>query len=357
MASSRSHPSHRPGEGPRAARRRWHRVAACLAALLAGGPALAQQAWQFTPLPGFLPVDIDETGRIVGYAGTSGAPATWTAGTVSPLPVASGSSGYVGGLNGSGTVVGFMQLATGRDKAVTWSGGARTGLRTLGGDSGRAWGVTADDRVVGESQRADGSWHATMWVAGLPVRLRDPADTDWAVAFGMNTTGTAVGMSHYPARGTFGAQATAWVDGRPRSLKTLGGESSATGINEAGTIIGFGYLPDNNHARALVWSSAWASPVQLAHLAGDSSFAEDVNASGTVVGRSFTVDTQIGQHGVMWVGTQVTDLSVYVPADLAAAGWYVRDATGINDAGAIVGRMCVDLPPPGACQGFLLTPG
>jgi probable HAF family extracellular repeat protein len=149
----------------------------------------------------------------------------------------------------------------------------------------------------------------------------------------------------------FANRATAWSGGVPAALGGLGGESVATGINEAGLMVGFGYLPNNVNARALLWDGS--STLPLDNLAGNSSFAAGINNAGQVVGWSFTVDPQIGQHAVLWNGTAVTDLNRYLDPAAAGAGWYLADARGINDQGWIVGTARNDLT--GEAHAYLLS--
>jgi probable HAF family extracellular repeat protein len=75
----------------------------------------------------------------------------------------------------------------------------------------------------------------------------------------------------------------------------------------------------------------------LGDFAGKSSFASDINNLGQVVGRSFTVDSQIGQHAALWNGTDPTDLNTFLDENAVNDGWLLEDATAINDNGWITG--------------------
>jgi probable HAF family extracellular repeat protein len=82
------------------------------------------------------------------------------------------------------------------------------------------------------------------------------------------------------------------------------------------------------------------------------SAAISVNSSGVIVGYSGGTDSRA------WVGVptqpngtngQMTDLNSLIPA---GSGWVLTSASGINDAGQIVGTRTMN----GVQRGFLLTP-
>jgi hypothetical protein len=79
------------------------------------------------------------------------------------------------------------------------------------------------------------------------------------------------------------------------------------------------------------------------------SFGESINSSGIVVGR-MTVPSNSGYlvyHGFIYIGGQMKDLNNLVPK---SSGWVLDDATGINDAGQIVGSGTLN----GQTRAFLL---
>lgn len=344
----------RAAAGKRTARARAGTAWLVALAMLGAAPGAFAQNYQMTALGSFWPTGVDGSGNVVGYDGDGGPPAVWNAGVVTHLSAPAHGTAFANAVNQAGEIAGYLVRSDGTGRAVTWTGGVRAILPTLGGPAGRAYGISSNGCVFGESQTMNGRWHAAAWCNGLPSKLPTFVSASRSVAYAGNAAGTVVGASSFPDRGTFQSQATIWVDGKPRQLLTVGGESVATGINDMGLAVGFGYTASNVSSRALVWTSPSAAPIELAGLAGDSSFAEAVNACGTVVGRSFTVDSQIGQHGVMWNGTQVTDLNVYMDQGLAAQGWFVVDAVGLNDAGWIVGLLENTSVFPNQWQGFLL---
>jgi probable HAF family extracellular repeat protein len=195
-------------------------------------------------------------------------------------------------------------------------------------------------------------------------------------------------------------------------LGTLGGaESAAHGVNDAGIIVGYSYLSNNNpparyHAFMLTpvgdtWfvdannDGANDLMLDLGTLGGHNSWARAINNSNQVVGESDTAD--FNTHAFLWSGGVMTDLGTLggrsssaaaineqghvvgwaenaagqrrafiwingVMTDLNSAllfgqslgGLVLTEARGINDAGQIVGF--ASRPGGGESRPFLFTP-
>ena len=139
-------------------------------------------------------------------------------------------------------------------------------------------------------------------------------------------------------------------------LGTLGGTNSdAWAINEAGQIVGSSLLADDATTHAVLWNGT--NLTDLAALGGDgtTSVAEDINNIGQIAGWS---EIAIGSsHATLWDDAGLIDLNTFLPADLAAAGWVLTEAKGINDNGVIVGYAQNGLDPATALMAaFKLTP-
>jgi probable HAF family extracellular repeat protein len=103
-------------------------------------------------------------------------------------------------------------------------------------------------------------------------------------------------------------------------LGTLGGlNSSATGINSRGQVVGVSDIPGNQH-RAFLWSG---SMTDLGTLPGGfRSEAAAINASGEVVGYS---EDASGRRPVIWQNGVIHDLNSFLPS---GSGWTLSTATG-----------------------------
>jgi probable HAF family extracellular repeat protein len=269
--------------------------------------------YAFSDLGSGIAYDINFRGQVVGTS--EGQATVWNGTTRTYL-----GSGTAYDINNRGQVVG-----TSLGQATLWNG---TTAAYLG--SGSALGMNDRGQIVGES-----NGQATLWNGTTPTYLGMLAGATSSYANDINFAGRVVGSSVLAGE-AFGNRATRWRTTTPIELDTLGGESVATAINDLGSAVGFGYLPNNVNSRALLWGPV-GTLTELDNLAGNSSFAMDINNLGQAVGWSFTVDSQIGQHAALWNGTSVTDLNTFLDPDLLDAGWYLYDARAINDRGWITG--------------------
>jgi probable HAF family extracellular repeat protein len=181
-------------------------------------------------------------------------------------------------INDLGQVAGWRS-----SRAFLYSGGVLTELGTLGGSGSYARGINAAGQIVGSSWTTNGQSHAFLY-----------------------------------------------AQGQMRDLGTLGGPSSdAHAINAAGQIVGYSTTADGA-SHAFLYSHD--QMLDLGTLGGTGSLALAVNANGDVVGSSAT--TGLRGHAFLYSNGQMTDLNALIPAN---TGWELQTATGINDAGQIVG--------------------
>jgi len=254
-------------------------------------------------------------------------------------------------VNDAGNVVGYSSAATG-DRAVLWNRreGVTQNLGDLPGGANwsRAEGINNAGQVVGASGAATGT-RAFLWSAGGGmINLGDlPGGEDHSEAYDINDAGQVVGYSG----AVTGDRAFLWsAGGGMINLGDLPGgvnESKAYAINAAGQVVGRSGAAAGDHA--FLWQDGVM--IDLGELPGgdDFSTAEDINAGGQVVGWS---DVGAVDHAFVWDSAHgMQDLNNLV--DASGAGWIIRVANGINDAGQVVGY---GTAPDGAIHGFLLTP-
>jgi probable HAF family extracellular repeat protein len=133
-------------------------------------------------------------------------------------------------------------------------------------------------------------------------------------------------------------------------LGTLGGDNGqALWLNDAGEVIGQADLPGSLVHHGFLWRNGVMTDLGTL---GSTSFAEEINSHGQVVGRSRTGDpTNPIQHAFLWEdGGPMIDLNALIPAN---SSLLLLDAAYINDRGEIAGH---GLTPNGENHAFLLVP-
>ena len=315
--------------------------------------------------------------------------------TLTDLGVVNGGTAQAAAINLNGQITGTATTASGVGyDAFLYSGGVQLDLGNLGG-------VSTGNALNDSGDVAGGSSLITVSTTNHPFLFKDdtlldlglPAGMKNGVAFGVNNSDQVVGqLTAGPRRQTvsFGFL---WQNGVYMDLGTLGGSNTtALAINDAGQIVGssatangasdaflwqngvmtdLGTFPGGfgssataiNDLGEIVGSSGTANfgpahaffrrngvMTDLGVLPGfNSSSAAAVNNSAAVVGSCATVGYKtvrafLYQNGVM------TDLNRLIPG--TAGSWILQSATGINDAGEIVGSGTTN----GFQHAFLLTP-
>jgi len=139
-----------------------------------------------------------------------------------------------------------------------------------------------------------------------------------------------------------------YANGVMTDLGTLGGaESSAHGINDAGTIVG-----SSNRFDGKVHSFRMANGIMtdLGVLENSpyGNGANEINNLGQIVGHATNADND--ERAYLYENGMMKDLNSLL---LPGSGWELQNATAINDLGQIVGS---GLNPQGATHAYLLTP-
>jgi probable HAF family extracellular repeat protein len=274
--------------------------------------------------------DVNAAGDIVGSSADSNGisrPTLWPADGSAPRRLGNLDEVYKGAsadaINTAGDVVGMDFNSTG-DGPTLWpaGGGPPRDLGSLSGASSTVRAMNDAGDVVGDSYFPTGT-HATFWPAGGPPRDLTPGQQ--SSAEGINSAGTIVGVILL-SDGRY--QATTWPagGGAPHPLGTLapGASSSAAGINDAGDVVGASW-GGNGPSGATLWPAGGGAP----RILGEGS-AEAINSAGDVVGSAPVPTGEM--HAMLWPADGSG------PQDLGAleAGDYAR-AAAINSSRRIVG--------------------
>jgi probable HAF family extracellular repeat protein len=305
-------------------------------------------------------------------------------------------------INNSGAIAGGNPIYDVDSPAVRWDPGATVatrltglgGVNSLGKTQDAAWGINDSGAIVGWGLTADGqAMHALRWDPGATVATDIGGGGFNSQAYKINSTGAIVGE---------GSLTNSIVDRRPVywppgattfTVLPVGGYSSADchvrGINDAGILAGEvqGYAGP----AAVTWSPPYKDLTYLPDLPGSPvTSSTDINASGAVVGyverdsgltyhgfrydpMTETMSELLGrpgidpehgnpgtlsifalavnadgvavgkagflyqEHAVVWLpgSTDAVDLNSLIDP---AAGWVLKDAWDINNAGQIIGR-------------------
>lgn len=309
--------------------------------------------------------------------------------TIKDLGTLGGGISEAFGVNGSGAVVGNAQVASGDYHAFVYSGNAMFDLNlpgtsgtgrainasgqlggyyydgayqgfvetngtvvdvgNLGSEYSATYGINASGQACGSSMTAQGEEHAFFWTNGVIADI-NPLGGDYSTAHGVNASGQVVGYGYLP-NGNFHAYVRTSA-GAVTDLGTLGGSYSlANSITDSGKVVGQAYLSGNVKAHAFLWSGSGALK-DLGQLPGGNySEALAVNSTASqIVGRASVPDPQfIVYHAFVFANGKMKDLNTLIPRN---SGWVLSEATGINDAGQIVGSGTIH----GNEHAFLLTP-
>ncbi|WP_169975936.1 PEP-CTERM sorting domain-containing protein [Tautonia rosea] len=292
---------------------------------------------------------INATGQVAGTAQTPGSSQAFLGspgGSVQILGSLAGESGKSQGLGigDGGVVVGVSDFGHGSRRAFRSNGGGMVNLGTLSGGSwSEAVAINAGGEIAGHGNREDGRTVAFRITSeGTFVELGSLEGGLSSRAYGINALGHVVGESvdWFGVRRAFVAD-----DQGMHAVGTLpgGGGSVARAINDDGLITG--HATDAS-GRDMAFLGRPGALVALGLLPGGrSSYGLGINNLGDVVGH---VAGSLGSRAFLWDATEgMVDLNHLIDPN---SGWLLQAASGINDAGMIVGTGLKD----GITRAFLL---
>jgi len=200
------------------------------------------------------------------------------------------------------------------------------------GQSGGTLGNALNDAgtVVGSSLTSNGNREAFVYSNGKMTELNVASLQGYTQAMGINNAGVIVGAG-YVNPNTYSQPYDAFIynNGTSTILSTSGGTTAAQGISNSGTVVG-GYALDygNFNWRAFTYSNG--TMTNMGTLGGGwVSYGLAINGAGTAVGYYSDPGSNRGQHAFMYSNGAMTGLGTL--------GGSYSSANAINDAGTIVG--------------------
>jgi probable HAF family extracellular repeat protein len=270
-------------------------------------------------------------------------------------------------VNGRGQVVGFATNTIPdefsgngtQNRAFLWQNGVKQDLGTLGtgtdafatlvNEHGQVAGVSLTTTII-DPHTGFPNVDPFFWENG---KIQDIGTFGGGIGgpFQINNRGQVVGQEDLPPGGTGKAQAFLWKNGVLTHLGTLPGgiSSSAHWINDAGEIVGFSGIQNDQFLHAVLWNP---EIVDLGTVDGDPcSLAQSINSSGQIVGGTLDCSTGVSLHAFLWEnGGPMVDLNTLIPP---GSNLQLNQAESINDRAEIAGQATTS---SGENHAFMLIP-
>ncbi len=232
-----------------------------------------------------------------------------------------GSATAATAINASGAIVGYDATSFQVARPFLYSGGVMSALPTLNNERNEATGINASGVVVGYNSTFPPKVDFRGFILANGVLTDLGADT---TAVGINDAGSVVGNS-FP-RAFIRSPAGVVTPIGPAT----GSSTIATAINASGVVVGYS---ESLNRRAFSYANGVLTDLG-ALPGGSNSYAYGINAAGVVVGQS-NESTNRQIHAVIFSGGTVTDI------DPTGAGALGSVALGINATGTVVGQNSV----------------
>lgn len=312
-------------------------VAVAVFALLCSSLAFSQAAaFSVVSVPGSSPdsvIAINNGGVVLLNGNPGGSPevSIWSqadGAQIVELPATNGSGSAI---NNSNDVVGAGDPNSSNLQAFVWQpAGGTQWLGSLGGNLSAAYGLNDSGAVVGLSFTSANAQHAFLWTAsgGMQDLTPDLTNIGGATATAINSANQVVG--YYFPNGSFNTLGFLWTEAG--GLQNLGPAGTlAFAVNDAGTVVGQSPV-GKGYRHAFSWTQAGGF-VDLGTLGGVESSATGINSLGWIVGTSLTTNKNGYLHGYLWTPTAgMQDLNIL--AHLATENQQTYSLQ-VNDSGLI----------------------
>jgi uncharacterized membrane protein len=247
-------------------------------------PGAATMSLEHVPIhPDAEGVDVNNYGVVVGQYGESWA-LVWspTAGvdTLPDLDPVYFNPAVATGINDLGRIVGYLTNTQQVKVPVMWSSARATPVSLGGlvaGQHAYAYDINRAGMIAGSAETAPGVRRAVVWTPEGTILNIDPA-ASWSTAVAVNDSGKVAGSRRVAGR----SRAFVWTQAGGIVMPAIGGDSSvAADINTRGDIAGTWW--QYGRKRAFVWSPRTGLN-DLGAFDLSSAGASGINDAGTVVG-------------------------------------------------------------------------
>lgn len=308
--------------------------------------ALAQATYKLVFGPeNSTPSAIDNSGRIAGQIAGRGF--VWDGVTILDVGSLGGPGSTALALSDNGLITGSADRFDGSSAAYLYRNGTLSDIGQLGASSAGA-GINTRGQVAGVWVDDQGENHAFLYSEGVARDIGNLGARS-ARATGINEAGVVVGSSFIADFAAF--RAFVYRDGVMRELGTLGGPSSAAAaINDAGQVAGTSFV-DADVQHAFLYTNGVMR--DIGSLGGALTEARALNEAGMVVGYSTYADAEPGtdfSSAFVYRDGAMHDLNLVTERP---GVWTLLDAVGINDAGQIAAFACTEI---GDCRAVRLDP-
>ena len=280
-------------------------------------------------LPGSLRADAAGQ-QVLGYL--------YSGGTFITIGVPGATFTGVSGINDAGQIVGSYGTGDGEPLAFVDNGGVFTTISAPGATILSANGINDAGQIVG-NQRVGDMFQGFVDSGGTFTTISVPGATGTSAANGINDAGEIVGTY---AAGEGGAQGFVDNGGVFTTISVPGALATfANGINDAGQIVGNQRVGDM--FQGFVDSGGTFTTISIPGALA--TVANGVNDAGQIVG---TYGIEVIEDGkTQGFKTQGFVNNGGVFTTISVPGATFTYATGINDAGQIVGAYIPSVPEPG----------